>query len=253
MHLEREGYDPTINVSKSQEELIVSAGGKSSRLREFLNSKREGMPKHLLELPGDHGYLLGAIVECAGLYFYSIRISVSDDNFTHISDSFEHNNDVVVEVDDIKSGPLGPLIRSALSSNEKAYGCAGDFYCDFSWKEFDAFHDSHDLPISILVAKSRPTNDGARFDLQENGVIKSWERVQRTNEHDLINIGAYIIEPDSRIQAGLEAMTYHKEDVFNDLFIPAGLVAGYNPGKTGFNVNTVEIYEQLWEYLIEGN
>jgi len=229
-------------------ELVISAGGKSSRIRSFLDQQSEGMPKHLLNLPNQHHFLLGRIIESARNYFESIRVSASSENIHFLQPVFESSHGVRVEVDQFCSGPLGPLVRSLLEGRERAYGCAGDFYCQFSWKEFERFHDSHERSISILVAQSAPTKNGAKFNLN-NQCIDSWERLGQTNGEDLINIGAYIIDYDKKIIPFLESMQHHKEDPFFDELIPLGHIAGYNPGVLGFNVNTYETYVQLCQYL----
>lgn len=147
------------------------------------------------------------------------------------------------------TGPLGPMVRALLVTKQRTFGCAGDFYCDFSWKEFEKFHDTHGLPISILVAKSVPAPDGARFHLNDDSKISRWERVAKTTKDDRINIGCYIVDPVPEVISGLQALEKHKEDSFFDVFVPKKMVAGYDPGTLGFNVNVAEVYEHLLRFL----
>ena len=220
--------------------LHISAGGKSSRMR------LAGECKHLLSIPGSSQSILGKIVEDARSYFENVIIW-SGENTPELIQAFPD----FVKRDECMTGPLGPIVRNLLSSNSRSYGCAGDFVCDFSWKEFENFHSRHGMPVSILVAPSIPVENGARF-IMDGVRIAGWERCN-TIEGDLINIGAYIIDPDDRVFRAImqlcsdEKNPPHKEDQFFTAMIAHGMLAGYNPGTIGYNVNSPRVYSHLKE------
>ncbi len=228
--------------------LNVSAGGKGERIAAYIATMSPFLPKHLLPIPTDGGTLLGEIVQKAGRSFDEVRVWSSKETYPRIVLGLEKLAVTNVSVDAHMTGPLGPLVRQVLATKSRAYGCAGDFYCDFSWDEFEKFHESHERPVSILVARSVAAPKGARFHVQD-GHVSSWERVLRTSKKDLINMGCYIIDPTPEVVERLERMEAHKEDELFDLLIPERLVTGYNPGVVGFNVNVPEIYESLLHAL----
>ena len=228
--------------------LNVSAGGRGERISSYTASIQPFLPKHLLPVPTKGKTILGEIVLRAKEYFKEIRIWSSGENHQQIATAVEELPIVNVEVDTDMTGPLGPMVRNLLTSRSRTFGCAGDFYCDFLWSEFERFHDSHGLPISILTAKSVAAPKGARFFLKDS-IIFVWERVESTTEEDRINIGCYIIDPVPEVMYQLQSLTKHKEDPFFDIFVPKGMMAGYDPVIPGFNINIAEVYKSLLRTL----
>jgi NDP-sugar pyrophosphorylase family protein len=184
------------------------------------------------------------------VYFDRVVISTSESNHGQIESVFGGLKEVLVEVDRHHTGPLGPQVRELLSGNGRAYGCAGDYFCRFDWESFEKFHDLVGNPASILTARSAVVPDGARFVLDHRGRVTGWKRVAMTESRDLINIGAYILDPSAASE--LVKLSRHKEDGFFDLFIAASKLAGYDPGVLGFNINTPDTYDQLCRFLNEG-
>lgn len=228
--------------------LHISAGGRGERIVAYIASIRPFLPKHLLPIPKEGRTILGEIIFRAHAHFEEIVVWSSKETYPRISLALEDLMPVKVQMDAEMTGPLGPMIRNLFATKQRTFGCAGDFYCDFSWREFEKFHDSHGFPISILVAKSVSAPSGACFHLSD-GLITGWERVGKTTKEDRINIGCYIIDPVSEIVSELQALKKHKEDSFFDIFVPKKLVAGYDPGVIGFNVNVAEVYEYLLHTL----
>ena len=228
--------------------LHVSAGGRGERIAAYIASIKPFLPKHLLPIPTEGKTILGEIIFNAHAYFEDVMIWSSKETYPRISLALEYLMPFRVRVDSKMTGPLGPMVRELLARGHRTFGCAGDLYCKFSWKEFEKFHDSHGLPISILVARSVAAPSGARFHLGD-GYINGWERVEKTTTEDRINIGCYIVDPVPEVVSELQAMRKHKEDLFFDTFIAKKLVAGYDPGVLGFNVNVAEVYEHLLHAL----
>lgn len=224
--------------------LHISAGGKGERISSYIHSQGNSYPKHLLPIPTPSRTILGEIVDKSSVFFESVKVWSSESNYPSICSGIDSNRTHAVEIDDDMTGPLGPMVRNLLSSHERTFGCAGDFFCNFSWNDFLVFHEGHSLPVSILIANSVPTKKGATFNAQ-NGKVTSWNRVDQTTTDDLINIGCYIIDPDDMVIQKLKSLKEHKEDLFFDSLIPTGFIAGYNPGNIGFNINIADVYEKL--------
>lgn len=221
--------------------LHVSAGGPGSRIRPYILSTKREAPKHLLALPTPSGTILDQIVDQGMGLFDQIKIWTGPTNHEALKQYF---GEEMVLLDRHMTGPLGPVVREIQATSERTFGCAGDFFCRFSWAEFVQFHNAHGLPATILVARSVAAPKGARF-LLDGHRVTGWERVERTREEDRINIGCYILDPDPRLMECLAGLQSHKEDPFFDSLIRAGLLAGYDPGVRGFNINVAEVYEAL--------
>lgn len=228
--------------------LQVSAGGRGERIASYITSIKPFLPKHLLPIPTDGKTILGEISFAAQKHFDEVKIWASKETYPQISLALSELTTVKVLIDAEMTGPLGPLIRGVISARSRTFGCAGDFYCDFSWADFEKFHENHGQPISILTTKSVAAPEGARFQTHE-GIVQSWERAKETSGTDLINIGCYIIDPTEKVLHLLKKLQKHKEDTFFEIFVSEKLVAGYDPGVLGFNVNVAEIYEKLLHAL----
>lgn len=228
--------------------LHVSAGGRGERIAEYIASSGTVIPKHLLPIPTVGKTILGEVVYTAQQHFEDVCVWVSKENHHQIAVALGEPPSVRITVDKEMTGPLGPIVRNLLATQSRTFGCAGDFYCDFSWREFEKFHDAHGLPISILSTRSVAAPKGARFHIN-NGVVTAWDRVSHTTVEDNINIGCYIVDPAPAILSELQSMKKHKEDPFFDAFVSRKLVAGYDSGNIGFNVNVAEVYQNLLRAL----
>lgn len=224
--------------------LHVSAGGRGQRMADHIAEVGYTVPKHLLPIPAPGDTLLGEIIRRARESFDPVRVWTGNDSHPAIALRLEDEAGVEVILDQYMTGPLGPMLRDLLEKQHRVYGCAGDFYNDFSWDRFEQFHDAHARPITILVARSVSVFDGALFHLSGSRV-QAWERVRRTSCEDRVNMGGYIVDPTAEVLRLVSQLGRHKEDEFFDTFVSRQLVAAYDPGTLGFNVNTPGVYLDL--------
>lgn len=172
-------------------------------------------------------------------------------NYDHVRTIGEHEDipaDMSLLINRNIYSALGPIYLDLLRTGKRSLMAAGDFWADFKWSDFLQFHESHNKPVSILVGPSVPTYEGAKFNVGVDGTVISWERVDRTTSEDLINIGAYIIDPEKAVMETVRVLheqKNHKEDPFNDAMIKAGLMAAYVLDKTAYNVNNIDVYKAL--------
>lgn len=232
----------------NQPTVHIAVGGQGTRIREGMETWGfpAGFPKQLLPT-GTGETLLGRIVRQIDQIGHA-AIHASYDNVRAIGENNDIGPDVSLLIARNSNGPLGPLIKEILRTKERTLSCAGDFWADFSWEDFLDFHESRDTPVSILIAPSVPTFDGARFRVDDNGVVQSWGRVDETTSEDLINIGAYIVEPERLVIKKLRELSWHKEDPFNDTMIEDGLMSAYVLDSTAFNVNNPQVYAALVQH-----
>ena len=172
----------------------VSAGGNGTRIKEGMEHLgfTSGFPKHLLPTGEGSETLLGRIVRQAKQLGH-VAIYANYDNVRFIGESADIDSDASLQIARGFNGPLTAMIRDINRTHDRSFACAGDFWADSQWQEFAKFHEDHDMPVSILVGPSVPTYEGARFKVGDDGKVDSWERVDRTDSHDLINIRAYIV------------------------------------------------------------
>lgn len=224
----------------------VSAGGNGTRIKEGMEHLgfTPGFPKHLLPTGEGTETLLGRIVRQAKQIGH-VAIYANYDNVRFIGESTDIDKDASLQIARGFNGPLTAMIKDIDRTRERSFACAGDFWADFQWREFADFHEQHDRPVSILVGPSVPTYEGARFKVGDDGKVDSWERVKRTNSHDLINIGAYIVDSEKLVLRKLRELTWHKEDPFNDTMIKDGLMSAYVLDTPSYNVNNPEVYAAL--------
>lgn len=223
----------------------IAAGGSGTRIREGMNylGFAPGFPKHLLPT-GSGETLLGRIVRQT-LEIGHPAVYANYDNVRHIGESDDIDPSISLLIARNCNGPLSPLVHDITRTNQQTYACAGDFWANFKWSEFADYHQSHDRPVTILVGPSVPTYEGARFNIGDDGAVDSWERVERTTSSDLINIGAYIVDPEKLVMKKLRELTWHKEDPFNDAMIGSGLMQAYVLDQPAYNVNNPEVYAAL--------
>jgi NDP-sugar pyrophosphorylase family protein len=224
----------------------IAAGGEGTRLREGMEQMGfgPGFPKHLLPT-GSGETLLGRIVRQT-MEVGHPAIYANYENVRSIGESPDIPDDITLSIARNCNGPLSPLVHDIERTRKRTLACAGDFWADFKWGDFLDFHESQDTPVSILVAPSVSTVGGARFNVNSDGVVDSWERVESTTTpNDLINIGAYIVDPEKLVMRNLRKLDWHKEDPFNDAMIQDGLMSAYVLPTTAYNVNNPQVYAEL--------
>lgn len=230
--------------------ITISAAGKGERMKASIAELGfpEDIPKPLLPT-GNHETLVGRIVRQA-MEIANVELYANYDTIKPIGEHHDTPKDIQLLVNRNIYGPLGPLYLDLFRSNDQSMMAAGDFWANFKWSEFLAFHDAQSTPVSILVAPSVPTFEGARFNVADSGIVSSWERLDRTSSTDLINIGAYIVDPEKLVLQKIKEITTHKEDPFNDTMINSGLMSAYVLDKPAFNVNNAEIYRAMTNYSV---
>jgi NDP-sugar pyrophosphorylase family protein len=231
--------------------ITISAAGKGERMRQSIKELGfpEDTPKPLLPT-GSGETLIGRIARQA-MEIAHVEVYANYDTIRPIGESPDMPQDVSLLVNRNIYGPLGPLYLDLFRIREQSLMAAGDFWANFKWSEFLDFHNNQETPVSILVAPSVPTAEGARFKVRDDGVVDAWERVDRTTSEDLINIGAYIVDPEKLVLKKINELTTHKEDPFNDTMIASGLMSAYALDEPAYNVNNAEIYRAMIEHTRE--
>lgn len=231
--------------------ITISAAGKATRIKDWMHRAgyEEGTPKSALPT-GAGETLLGRVVRQA-MPVGRVAVYGNYDTMRGLGETPDLPRDIDLVVNRNIIGPLGPLYLDALRTGHQSYMAAADFWAELDWSEFIRFHNEHDRPASILVARSVAAKEGAKFDVAGDGTVRSWERVDETKASDLINIGAYIIDggnPDvMSIVTELNAKT-HKEDPFNSAAIEQGLLGAFVLDTLAFNVNNEGIYRAMVDH-----
>lgn len=230
--------------------ITISAAGQGSRIRNAMNEMGypSSMPKSLLPT-GNGETLLGRISRQASEMGH-VMVYVNYDHVRTIGEHKDMPSDISLLINRNVYSALGPIYLDLLRTGKRSLMAAGDFWADFKWSDFLQFHENHDKPVSILVGPSVPTCEGAKFNVTNDGTVLSWDRVDKTTAKDLINIGAYIIDPEKSVMKTVQTLHHdknHKEDPFNDAMIKAELMAAYVLEETAYNVNNIDVYKALLE------
>ncbi len=235
----------------------VAAGGHGNRIRRVMDAMHLGAdyPKHLLPTGGVDGEtLLGRIVRQA------MAAPVEGPVVIHAN---ERNAPIFAAHPDIEPGAridvrpfdnsLGPFVNGVLETGERTLGSAGDFYADFTWEDMLNAHESGRYPVTFMVGRTVAVEGGAVFDVEDSGRISGLRRALRTDESDIINIGAYIFDPHKDVIGALEKVCRQasrervsEEAIANEL-ISRRLVGSYMIAGA-FNVNTPETYRALLDH-----
>lgn len=233
--------------------ITISAAGQGSRLRKDL--ERAGatahVPKPLMPI-GKNRTLIGRIIRQAQKAG-NVQVFANYDTIKPIGEHPDLPKEIQLLVNRNITGPLGPLYLDVLRGNKSSFMAAGDFWAEFEWRDFINFHNKHSSPVSILVGRSVPVRQGAKFILDNSGKVKSWQRKSMTSAEDFINIGAYIVDSDDKVIELIKGFKSHKEDEFNDAMIKEGLMNAYTLADKAFNVNDLDIYEQMLTHIEKEN
>lgn len=235
-------------VIGSSRRLIVIAGGQGSRIKEMFSDEIAPFTKHFLPLPEKGGSIIGSIIEKSRPYFDVIELSGSHNTLEFLKPIFSNDLSIEISEDNAMIGPLYPPFKRLLSEKTRVHACCGDIYSNFNWDEMEAFHNKHGGPVTILIAKSFPAEKAACFSVDEHGCIYDWERKKESTNQDLINIGAYIFDPDPKLDAianNLVETGRCKEDLFFQKCIEKGILHGYVDPDFSCNINIPSVYHAL--------
>ncbi len=229
--------------------ITISAAGQGSRMKNSLEKAgmRNSLPKPLMPI-GDDRTLIGRIIRQAQKVG-NVQLFTNYDTIKTIGEHPDIPSDIQLLVNRNITGPLGPLYLDILRCKKRSFMAAGDFWAEFGWKDFIDFHNSHDSPASIIVGKSVPAKEGAKFIIERSGKVKSWHRKNKTSSNDYINIGAYILDTNDKVLELIKGFKTHKEDEFNDALINNGLLYAYRLKTKAFNVNDLDIYRQMLDHV----
>lgn len=245
-----------MNKPRRPNGVQIVAGGYGTRLREVMDGLgyEQGYPKHLLPTGGPNGEtILGRIVRQAleAPTNGPPTIHANQQNAPFIEKHPDIHPSAQVSVGNY-SNFLLPFLKNLSQSRNRTLACAGDFYADFAWASMVARHDSQPYPITFMVGRTIQVDGGSIFDISEDGQIQRMEKVERTRSGDLVNIGAYILDPQETVMDALEALaSQRKLDKARDIanyFIHEGLVGAYILPSTPYNVNTGETYAALLDH-----
>ena len=245
-----------MRTSDGSNGVHIVAGGYGTRLREFMDDKgyEQSYPKHLLPTGKPNGEtILGRIVRQAMSAPTDAPpiIHANEQNAPSIEGHPDIDPSAEVKVGNYPNCLL-PILANLTQTRKRTFGCAGDFYADFSWDDMVTSHDAQPYPITFMVGRTVEVDRGLTFDVSENGKIERMKRVERSNSDDLINIGVYMFDPRETVMDALEALATKRQldkasSIANHL-IGEGLVGAYILPSTPYNVNTGETYAALLEH-----
>lgn len=236
----------------------IAARGESTRLREFLDRNYGGghFPKHLLPTGRPDGEtILGRIARLGLVAPVEVPIIVHANRFTGGA-MMEHpdvpidSGRVTVVARKMSDDPMDVYTQKVIMERRRVLGAAGDTYTsDFSWDDMLDAHESSRFPVTFLVARTPSNEGGAVYNVADNGAITDMKRVPHTEEEDLVNVGAYIFDPQRAVLRLLEDLASNpvpeRNDPLGHGLIDRGLVGAYVLDEPAFNINTLGTYLRM--------
>jgi len=233
----------------------IAAGGKGSRLDSVTRQLNDGAPYPKLLLPtqesGDET-LLGRVVRTAQAAKFSGRITLHTSEFTE--PFIAEHSDIEANIRMVRTlgdNSLRAFIDPLLDTGSRILGASGDHYANYDWDDIVATHEAQGFAVTFMVGRTVAVDDGAVFDINSEGRITSFERKDRTDPNDYVNIGAYVFDFTqvtrpllSNLMRPLDSAS--QEEIVEALIHEKAAGAYILPDMpTPFNVNTPETYSAL--------
>lgn len=236
----------------------IAAAGKSTRLREHITELGypNGYPKLLLPTGRSDGEtLLGRVtrqaLEAPVPGFVTIHTSEENERY------LRQNPDISPLIDGAEvrlarveyGNSFRPFLPKLVKEGVRVLGSSGDFYAEFSWADVLDTHESNNYPVTFVVGQTVAVDNGAVFDVSDNGLITDFARVDRTKQSDLVNVGIYVFDPTDTVLSTLSSIVSSRylaseEDIVTTL-IAKGLMGAHVLERTPYNVNSAETYQAL--------
>lgn len=142
-----------------------------------------------------------------------------------------------------------PFVNKLLEHEVRVHGSHADYYADFSWSDFLDAHESNPYPVTFAVARSVPIERGAVFTVDDLDRITGFTRTEQTDGTELLNMGAYIFDPDKAVIRALQDTIKDgrmaSEEVIVKTLIARQLAGAYIMPNTFFNINIPPTYDAL--------
>lgn len=239
--------------------VIVTAAGESSRIRSMMNDRGfpGDYPKHLLPTGGPGGEtLLGRILRQASALPNS-QLPIVYVTETSLAYMQAHPDIGPAKYRTEKFGfSMDPIYYQLRRTGSRVLGCAGDFYSDFSWSSFLAEHEQSNQPVSVLAGNACGSEDAAIFEISNQGVVTGFSRPTISGPDDYRNIGAYIIDYDSKVSAVMDELLPENPALAPDgdavfcRMVSLGLVGAVTSvGTQHYNINVAAEYEIMLSSL----
>ena len=218
---------------------IILAGGKGERLRPLTDIT----PKPLLKIKGT------PILE------HAIN-NLNKYNITNIILSIGYKADVIKDhfkekvsycIEDSPLGTGGAIREAAKGINETFIAINGDNLADFNWEEMIAQHKETKAKITIALTPVDNPSEFGIAELDDKKIINFIEKPKHPKSN-LINAGAYVIEPDA-----LDSLPDGKCSIERDCFeklVEEGVIYGYKHDGQWLATDNLERYnnaEKKWQ------
>lgn len=230
----------------------IAAGGHGTRLREHMTELgyADTFPKHLLPTGGtDKETFLGRVVRQVSVVPNALPpvVWVNESNLEHI-----RLHPDIPSYAQITPGNHAnffvPMIEDLATNSKRVIGCAGDFYAEVDWGDLLTFHESTPYPVTFVAGNTIPVEKGLVYTVEADGKVAGFERSDKTEGHEMINVGVYVFDPDERIVNALQSVLQGKEEHIAQALVDHGLLGLYILPTMPFNVNTPETYRALLEH-----
>lgn len=216
---------------------IILAGGLGSRLRPFTYS----IPKPLIKIQGKP--IMQYAIENLRKNGINNIIVASGYKSIKIEDYFKNGKDFGVNIKYIKTGPFGTggAIKECAQNIKNTFIVInGDNIANYNFKELLKEHKKHKVLATLALYKAKDVSQYGVVNIDKNIITKFIEKPKTKVKSNLINAGAYILEPQI-----LDFITKKKSSIERDVFEKLAkmkLILGIEHKKQWFPTDNFERY-----------
>lgn len=171
---------------------IILAGGLGSRLRPFTYS----IPKPLIKVQGKP--IMQYTIENLKKNGIKNIIVASGYKSHKIEDYFKDGKDFKVNIEYIKTGPFGTggAIKECAEKLKNTFIVVnGDNIANYNFKELLKLHKKNKVLATLALFKAKDVSQYGVVNIDKNIITKFIEKPKTKVKSNLINAGAYILEP----------------------------------------------------------
>lgn len=216
---------------------IILAGGLGSRLRPFTYS----IPKPLLKVQGKP--IMQYAIENLKKHNITNIIVAAGYKSYKIEEYFKNGNEFGVNIKHIKTGPFGTggSIKECLKDINKTFIVInGDNIANYNFKELLKAHKKNKALATLALYRVKDVSQYGVVNINKNKITKFIEKPKTKVKSNLINAGAYILEP--KILNHINKKTFSLEkDIFEKL-AKKNVIYGIEHKKQWFPTDNFERY-----------
>ena len=145
------------------------------------------------------------------------------------------------------TGPLGPVYRQLIESNELTYCCMGDVFSPIEWDALEQQLLESNAGILMTSYPLQASKFSAHLMVGAKSELRQWKR-GIVPQGTPVNLGIYIFSPEQDFIDFIKESTFHKEDLLFDYIVGREKENQFTRVTSipqGININEEQDYRQF--------